>query len=204
MDEHEPCARPGDPLVLVLAYDGVDDLDFFGVWSVLSKAAQTAPAAAGSNGLRLRMMCPKGRFTSASGVSVTAPDADDGGPADALVVPGGPGALDASRSAPLQARLTGLRENGARFYTICSGALVLAASGLLQGMRVAIHGSKKDLIKDAGCREILSGCQRDQWLTSIGGEPSPSVKSVRIGFRVLEDLCPTLAVPVSRRMEIVG
>lgn len=194
----------GDPLVLVLAYDGADDLDFFGAWSVLSKAAQSASAPECADGLKLHTLCLGGRFTSSSGLAVTAPDALDWRAADAVVVPGGSGALDASRSGPLQARLLELRENGARFYTICSGALVLAASGLLRGMRVAIHGSKRELIADSGCREIVSGCHEDQWLTSIGGAPSQSVKSIEIGFRVLKDFCPGLAHPVSRRMEIAA
>jgi putative intracellular protease/amidase len=203
MDDRGGSSQVGSVHILLLGYDGVDDLDFFGAWSVLSKAAQMTSTAADGPALTAQILSIESRFRTAAGITISPPArADCSSPAAAIVIPGGAGAADAGRCPELRSRLIAERAGGARFYTICSGALLPAACGLLEGMRVAIHGAKIGLLKDSGCREIVSGCQRDDWLTSIGGAPSEMVKSVRIGFQVLEDFCPSVVEAVSSRMEI--
>ena len=128
--------NPRGPLVVALVYDGLCTFEF--------------AIAAEIFGLRRPEMGPGWyRFAAAAiepgplraqgGLRVEA----DGGidllrKADLVVVPGWKGA-----TAPVPARLLrSLRQahaRGARLASICSGAFVIAATGLLDGKRIATH-----------------------------------------------------------------
>jgi AraC family transcriptional regulator, transcriptional activator FtrA len=58
--------------------------------------------------------------------------------ADTIIIPGWK-SLDAQPSAALIKALRAAHKRGCRIATICSGAFVLAASGLLNGLRVTTH-----------------------------------------------------------------
>jgi cyclohexyl-isocyanide hydratase len=69
---------------------------------------------------------------------------------DVLFVPGGMGTVDAMQDAEL---LTFLAECGktARYVTsVCSGALILAAAGLLDGYKAATHWATYDALAALG------------------------------------------------------
>lgn len=187
--------------VLLLAYDGADDLDFFGAWSVLAKAAAACATGPGG-GLSASVLAPGGSFVTSGGLRVGAQAVPPEDAPDAVVLPGGPGVAAAGAEAEMQARLRRWRAGGTRFYTICSGALLLAAAGLLDRKRVAIHAAKRHLLP-AGA-EAASGLQQDGWLTSCGGDVGPRVKSVMIGFRAVEDFCSDQVPALRRRMEIAA
>lgn len=204
MAEADPGPAVEGPRILLVGYDGVDDLDFFGAWSVLSKASQASRTEPPGGRLTARILAPAGAFVTAGGLRISGEAAPWPAVAEAVVVPGGAGAGAAALREDLRDRLIALRKAGARFYTICSGSLILAGCGLLKGKRVAIHAAKTDLLREAGCAQIVAGLNRDGWLTSIGGQASAAVKSVAIGLRVVEDLCPSHAGAVRDRMELAA
>ena len=74
---------------------------------------------------------------------------------DIICVPGGgEGTLDAMRDA---ATINFLKDRGsrARYVTsVCTGSLVLAAAGLLQGYRATSHWAARDLLRDFGAEPV--------------------------------------------------
>lgn len=181
----------------VVVYEDVDELDAVGVFTPLVKAAElgapvepvlvgTAPVTMGAAGLA---------FTGVRDLS-TLEDVD------ALVVPGGRGALRAADDAHLCRALAATAGRRVRYYAVCSGVVVLAAAGLTRGRRVAMHADKIDMLQYADVRAVSAGLVRDGELTTIGGVPATRVKSVDIAFAVLEDLWPAVLTPLTARLEV--
>lgn len=190
-------------LVSLLAFDGVDDLDFFGAWSVLNKAQQASQGEHGQVEVVARVISLEDQFCTASGLVVSAINACQQSffPPKAVLVPGGAGVEEASSCRRLLEALVRMRKEGTRFYTICTGSVLLGSAGILKDMRVAVHKKKRELLASFGC-QVVSGLHEHDWLTSIGGVDAPTVKSVEMAFRVLEDNCPIYLASVRSRMEI--
>lgn len=76
-----------------------------------------------------------------SGLTLVAPQRLDriDGPLDTLVVAGGPGSAQAVTDAALLTHLRRLAASSKRVASICSGAFILAAAGLLDGKRATTH-----------------------------------------------------------------
>ena len=135
-----PNAAPDAPLRIVFVlYDGFQPLDLAGPWQAFSSAneeagrplyrlhtiAATPVVATWEQGLRMQV---DGTF---------ADDAD--APIDTLLVPGGPGADLASAHRETQAWLRRRDPDTRRTSSVCTGAFVLAATGLLDGRAVTTH-----------------------------------------------------------------
>jgi transcriptional regulator GlxA family with amidase domain len=119
----------------VAIWDGVEELDLAGPYEVLA-------AWAASNGGELRVLTVAERHDEircAHGLRLV-PDTtwDDVGDIDVLVLPGGntrPLLADES----FLARLRALAERGTLMTSVCTGALPLAAAGLLDGRPATTH-----------------------------------------------------------------
>ena len=125
-------------LVVMLVYPGVMAMDVFGPLEAFASANIIA-------GRPLYRLAIAGKTTapveSSLGLpimpSVTLDDIE--GPIDTLLVSGGFGQSDASCDAQLIAWLKESRLRARRYGSVCTGAFVLAAAGLLDGKRVATH-----------------------------------------------------------------
>ena len=70
---------------------------------------------------------------------------------DVVCVPGGPGVAAMMEDAEVLAFLRA-QARGARFVTsVCTGAMVLGAAGLLRGKRATTHWASHDLLGVVGC-----------------------------------------------------
>src|SRR5438309_3804066 len=92
-----------------------------------------------------------GEVRSDTGLSLR-PDVDfaDAPQLDVVCVPGGPGVNAAMESAPLLEFLRHQAERAAWVTSVCTGALVLGAAGLLRGYRATTHWLSLDLLADVG------------------------------------------------------
>ena len=133
--------------VALVVYEGVQSLDLTGPLEVFAAAndAGAAPAYATT------VVSPGGGpVRTSSGLAVVADRsiAEHTGPVDTLVVAGGQGTREALADAGL---VDWVRRSGARsgrVTSVCSGAFLLAAAGLLDGRRATTHWSVCDLLAD--------------------------------------------------------
>lgn len=124
------------PLVVALVYDGLCTFEF----GIAAEIFGLSRPEFGSSWYRfVSCAVDDGPLRAAGGLSVTADcNADAIDHADIIVVPGWKGA-EAAVPDTLSARLCNAHQRGARLVSICSGAFVLAATGLLNGKTATTH-----------------------------------------------------------------
>lgn len=129
--------------VRVLVFEGADELDFVGPYEVFRRAAKQRREI----DVALVSLIPKHQITAAFGLSVT-PDGVLSDDTDLLVVPGG-GWVEAARcgvraeisAGILPGKLAELHARGTVVAGVCTGAMALAAAGLLDGRPAVTHKS---------------------------------------------------------------
>lgn len=121
--------------VFILAYEGCQLLDVTGPAAVFGAAND----ARGQPFYDLAIVSPDGgAVTSNSGVAIQSRKI--GGQPDTLLVAGGSHGLKAAMTRDdLRRWLRSAAPKARRFGSVCTGAFVLAAAGLLDGKRVATH-----------------------------------------------------------------
>lgn len=125
----------------LFVFDGAEELDVVGPWEVLAKWAalselrpQVVTFSADGAGVR----CAKGL--------ALVPDlaAADVGPMHVLVYPGGRGTRALASDPAHLAWLRGVRDTTPVLASVCTGALVFAAAGLLAGRPATTHWAAFD------------------------------------------------------------
>jgi transcriptional regulator GlxA family with amidase domain len=115
----------------IALFEDAEELDFAGPWEVLAAWAQQFL----DDGVEVLTVAHSlGPIRCAKGLRVL-PDAtwDTVGPLDVLVYPGGAGTRRELADTAVLARLRSLREAGTLMTSVCTGSLVYAAAGLLDG-----------------------------------------------------------------------
>ncbi|MFB9832633.1 GlxA family transcriptional regulator [Actinoallomurus acaciae] len=128
---------PPDRLVLLVVYPGIQMLDAVGPAEVFSLATMGLPG----HGYRLLVASPDGRSVRADSglrLEVDAGLADVDEPVDTLIVAGGFG-FDTAATPELIDAIGSLARRARRVCSVCSGAFLLAAAGLLAGRSATTH-----------------------------------------------------------------
>lgn len=132
--------------IAVALFDGAEELDWAGPWEVLSSWALKWP----EDGVEAFTVSESDSpVTCAKGLRVLADRTwETAGAVDVLVYPGGVGTRRELADPAVLARLRALREGGTLMTSVCTGALVFASAGLLDGRPATTwFGAFDDLVK---------------------------------------------------------
>ena len=138
-----PRSTPNQVRVIeVLAFPAVQLLDVTGPLQVFASANEHVAAAGGAPPYVLRVIAKGGQgVTASAGLGITAGPLPRGGAPDTLMVAGGPG-VDAAAADPALVKWVRERAGKARrVASVCTGAFLLGASGVLDGRRAVTHWS---------------------------------------------------------------
>lgn len=125
----------------ILIFDDVEELDFAGPYEVFGMAARF-----GADCRLLLIAEERKEIRCRYGLRVL-PDAalHDTPPLGILIVPGGLGARTHARANPKI--LNFVRQQGGMVASVCTGALILASAGILDGLTATTHHRSLDLLR---------------------------------------------------------
>lgn len=132
--------------IAIHVFDGAEELDWVGPWEVLTFWASLVAdvevvTVADQPGV---VRCAKGLRV------LTDRTWDDLGEIDVLVYPGGRGTRDHLGVAAIRDRVRSYHQAGTLLVSVCTGSLVLADAGLLDGRPATTHWRAMDLLSELG------------------------------------------------------
>lgn len=148
--------------IAIAVFPGVEELDFVGPWEVLGAWERLAP----EDGVHVftvsesheAVECAKGLRVVADHTWGTAP------PIDVLVYPGGQGTRDHLGDEAVRSRVRDVARRGALMTSVCTGALVYADAGLLDGRPATTHWASLDELAHLG--RNIEVRPDDRWVDS--------------------------------------
>lgn len=186
--------------VAIVLYDGFDELDAIGPYEVF----RTANAMGGAVDASLVTLVPSQSITASHGLTVEPDDVLLGQP-DVVLVPGGgwndrsgAGAWAEVQDGSIPDRLATLHENGVRIASVCTGALLVADAGLLEGRPATTHHTARDDLADYGADVSEDRVVDDGDIVTAGGVTS----GIDLALHLVEEYCDgEVAEQVAAEME---
>jgi transcriptional regulator GlxA family with amidase domain len=177
----------------ILLFDGVEELDAVGVYEVLAKAKQIHPKL----DLTVRFRAVKEDITGALGMKFLAHEVlRDLSDLDLIIVPGGAGRTEVVEDREFLARLLDFGTEKP-IASVCTGALILMAAGLLAGRKATTHRSAMDELRTVA-DTVEDRVVEDGLVTTAGGVTA----SIDLGLHILEKhFGPELAREVEEHIE---
>ncbi|MEY4582993.1 MAG: hypothetical protein RL701_7696 [Pseudomonadota bacterium] len=148
--------------IVCLVFDGITPLDAVGPYEVLAKMP----------GAKWRFVAPQAGLVSSDDRALTwsvAGGIEQVASADVLLVPGGFGTRRLMKDARLLDWLRAVDATTQITASVCTGALLLAAAGLLQGRRANTHWAVRERLAEFGAVPVAERCVRDgKYATAAG------------------------------------
>jgi transcriptional regulator GlxA family with amidase domain len=137
--------------IVILAYPGVQSLDVTGPLEVFAGAERLlATDGSGGHGYEVQIVSKDGApLQTSSGLTLTPHAATRNAPAriDTLIVAGGAGQAAASADRELLDWVLTASRGARRTASVCTGAFLLAAAGLLDGHRATTHWASAETLQ---------------------------------------------------------
>lgn len=142
----------------IALFEGVEELDWAGPWEVLASWARHFP----EDGARVWTMSRQpGVVTCAKGARIVADHTwADHPPLDVLVYPGGQGTRPQLGDQAVRDWVRGVAADAQVVTSVCTGALVLADAGLLDGRPATTHWASLELLGGLGTGIEVRGDER--------------------------------------------
>jgi putative intracellular protease/amidase len=177
--------------IAIVIYPGFTALDFIGPYEVLHRLPDTE--------IRFVWHEPGPITADSSALVIGATHSFDETPSpDVILVPGGPSTVETARDEKLLDWVRAAHQTATWTTSVCSGSLILAAAGLLDGKRATSHWSVLPLLKTMGVNAVgdervvhegnivssagvSAGIDLALWLAAqIGGEDR--AKAIQLGI----------------------
>jgi transcriptional regulator GlxA family with amidase domain len=122
--------------IAIAVFDGAEELDFVGPWEVLATWRDLC-----ADGLEIALVAENSApVTCAKGMRVVPQTTwSEVGDVDVVIYPGGRGTRALLGDEASRARLRAMREGGTLLASVCTGSLVYADAGLLDGRPAATY-----------------------------------------------------------------
>jgi transcriptional regulator GlxA family with amidase domain len=185
----------------ILLFDGFDELDAMGPWEVLSSLAAVR------DDVTARFVTLEGaREVRADHGAVIHAHAALSERPDLVLVPGGgwfnrtpDGAWAQARRGEIPAAIAARHAAGATIASVCTGALLLAAAGILDGRRATTNPGALDDLRARGTIEVIDARVVDDGDIVTAGAPACGIDlALRIAERVGG---PALAEAAARELQ---
>ncbi len=187
----------------ILLFDGFDELDALGPWEVFAGMAQLTPEVSAAlvtlEGAR-PVRADHGAVVAAHGPLSPRPDV--------LLVPGG-GWLDRSpagawgevQNGAVPAAIAERHVAGSMIVSVCTGALIVAASGILRGRRATTNPQALDELRAHEGVEVVEARVVDDGDIVTGGAPGCALD---VALHVLGRLCgPEVQAAAAKELQYV-
>lgn len=174
-------------LAAILIYENLTPLDAIGPYQALVAAGEidvylVGPPGGGpviAEGERLALM------PSATLADISA--------ADVLIVPGGPGKTALYEDERTLGWIRRLHQHSRITASVCTGALVLGAAGLLEGRRATTHWAYLEQLRGYGAEPVRERIVRDGELITSAGVSA----GIELGLVLVGELCGEEAARVA-------
>lgn len=148
--------------VAILVFDKLTALDAVGPYEVLARVPGAEVVFAGLEAGSLRT--DTGRLGLAADVAI-----EEVPQPDVVLIPGGEGNRPLLRDERVLDWLRGAHENTTWTTSVCTGALVLGAAGILEGKRATTHWAYRDRLPDYGATAVAERWVEDGKVMTAAG-----------------------------------
>src|SRR5688500_7203605 len=166
--------------IAILLFDRLTALDAVGPYEVLSRLPDANLTFVATEA------GPKRTDTKALALVADATLADVPKP-DILLVPGGPGQMEAEKDEAILDWLRSAHETSAWTTSVCTGSLVLGAAGLLEGKRATSHWVYREALRAYGAEPVDARVVEDGKVVTAAGVSSGIDMALTLAARVAGD-----------------
>jgi len=166
--------------IAIFLYDGMTALDAIGPYDVLRQLPGAEVVFVGDTaGVKRTEAQPLGLVADRALADVTR--------ADILVVPGGLGQERVMREPATLAWIRRIHETTTWTTSVCTGSLILAAAGLLRGLRATTHWAVLDELRQFGATPVSERVVEQGKIITAAGVSAGIDMALRLVARIAGD-----------------